>query len=119
MDKLIVKLRQERNIIYGWIIHQDESLRNKRWLNFSTTIIESPNGFKIISSNKPGLSGMSFCIRGKNKKYDNHAFSVEFNSIIEAHQFAILLRDLIDRINGKSNLEESKEWGNETEFNLE
>ena len=108
--KLKIHMKQERNILYGWIEEQDESLRNKKWFG-PTTILDKGN-FKIRSFGKPYFAIDGLYLRGKTKESDSNAFCMEFSSNTEAHIYATMIRNMIDELNGTSVENMSKDWSN-------
>lgn len=109
--KLKIKLVQERNIVWGCILQQNENLRCDRYFR-PTVLFDNGIGFKILSFHEPSLSSSALCIRGKNKDKDDKTFCVQFNTVEEAEMFALMVTRYIERFNneGLKYMPSTKTW---------
>jgi hypothetical protein len=88
------------NILFGWIEHQDESLRG------NTDIYNS--AYSIISDCNPEIiCGTMLCIRGSDKYYDNKPFAYAYETDEDAEAAYKGFAELVHKINNKEDVVET------------
>lgn len=92
MKKLEIELYRYGNLVFGKILHQDESLRNME------RIVEK-NNFKIESSSGPALYGTKLFICGENKRFDNDIFYYHYCDKETATKICKTIKECVDWIN--------------------
>lgn len=92
MKKLEIELYRYENLVFGKVIYQDESLRNKG-------TIEKKDDFKIESRLVPDLEENRLYIRGAREKQDNTVFSYQFLDSETAIKTCGKIKECVDSIN--------------------
>jgi hypothetical protein len=115
MKILEIELYRFHNLIFGKIIHQDESLRNTD--NNGSKIINNKTGLLIESISCPDLfikvnGTLELYIRGYNKKYDDRVFSIECTDDKEAIYFSDMIKYEINEINKNIKINKNEECEN-------
>lgn len=102
MKKLEIELYRYENLVFGKILHQDESLRNKG-------TIEKKDDFKIASYSNPALHDEVLFIRGGNKQLDNDVFYYQFLDKETAIKTCKKIVDCVDLINSEEEIKSNAE----------
>lgn len=98
--RLIVRMSRVDNILFGWIEHQDESLR------CHIDIYDS--AYNIISDCSPEIiDGTVLCIRGSDKDYDNKPFAYSYETDEDAEAAYKGFAELVHKINNKEDVVET------------
>lgn len=92
MKKLEIELYRYENLVFGKIIHQDESLRD-------IGIIVEKDDFKIGSYSHPELQVNKLLIRGNDKKDDHRIFYYKFRDKETAIKTCRKIMVCVDLIN--------------------
>ena len=91
--KLEIELFRYENLLFGKVLHMDESLRGAGILYTGSEIV-------ILSRFSPMLECTDFFIRGEGEEYDNRVFSFAYCDEEEAIKVGQDIKNGIDCING-------------------
>ena len=94
---LVIKLIRVENRIFGWVEHQDESLRNNE---DSRTLAEFA-GFGVRSDMNPCLYARRLCVRGRTKHHDHRSFVRDYDSEQDAATAETDIMACVKEINAK------------------
>lgn len=90
--KLEIELFRYENLLFGKVLHMDESLRG-------TGVLYSEDSIKIESRAVPALEGGVLYLRGVGEDEDNCAFFEKYRSNEEAFEMANRIQRGINYIN--------------------
>jgi len=94
--RLELELGRYHDIVYGKILYQDDSLRRK---GFHPRIIESHNGYQVVSESSFKIGDNFLMIRGTDTHKDEITSSYKFDTEQESINWIENITKLIDRIN--------------------
>ncbi|XVG95848.1 hypothetical protein ACGCUP_01045 [Eubacteriales bacterium KG125] len=98
--KLKVELFRYGTLVFGKILEQDESLREK-------AIITQNVEYSIRSIDSPQIRFKKLFVRGCNKTNDNTILNYNFTSLEEAEEWCENIKYLIDELNGQDELSQN------------
>ena len=101
MKQLKVELYQYKNVIYGRVVSQDNSLLATSEECFQRLIISDELGYCIFSSMRPSLTNNTLNIRGADCSCDTAAFCNQFLNTSQATEALNQFKKLIKIINKK------------------
>lgn len=97
--KLKVELFRYDTLVFGKILEQDESLREKRE-------VISRSDYEIDSFDGPGINSNTLYIRGRSEKFNDDVIFYNFNSKKAAEAWCKNIKKLIDELNNEASEED-------------
>lgn len=93
-ERLKIELFRYENLVFGKVIHMDESLR-------SIGVLAQNNfgDFAIKSNRQPQLDNNNFFVKGRLEDKDSEVFNYKFESIEQAIKSCENIKVLVDKIN--------------------
>ena len=101
MKKLILELYRVESLVFGRVVHMDESLRG------GGTLAENSE-FQIPSSVNSSLYGNVLYINGVRKGDDGILFSYHYESTNEAKKIVENISELVAEINNKEDIKKKE-----------
>ena len=95
MKKLEIEIYRLENLLFGKVLHMDESLREKGVL----ASVDGDICFEIESSARPQLVNNILYVWGSNTSRDGELFSYLYDDIDEAKIAAKSIVNIVDKIN--------------------
>ena len=93
--RLEIELYQYENMLFGKVLHLDESLRGKG-------LILEMNGYIISSKTSPEMNSYELFLRGENRSADDKMFRYLFDDKDKALRVAKKIKEMVDIINSET-----------------
>lgn len=109
MERLEIELYRYHTLVFGKVLHQDESLRNGN--SGDMKVLHRNSEFAIVSEHSPMLYNTYLSVRGDQKDNDSAIFSQKFRNEAEAKRMCERISNGVRCINNRAEFEGSCKTG--------